>query len=496
MRIFCGLTTAGDAVAAALVNERGGVVATNIVADDPLGYITLCHMWARHSDLASVSVADDGTTQVLTTLARAAGLHTAAANPPQQPSEEPLDNAVHIGRQLAGGELVSGAGGTSAPPLRRLVLSAQAMTSTAHTAQGTLIEVLRQCHPAVLSAWEDPIEPAALELLRVIPDPTSATTVDPNEIAARLEKVADPVRVAQLAGELAMVSTDREVRAEAGVAEAIAAAAEVVLSCHAAIRGLAAAITEQLAPVKRRRPANAGKPLPRPRRSTVNPESAQPPVAAAPPPPAPARGKPSPTPKPAPDPLTVALPNRETPAAQQPDEVAAAPTAAPPQRGVRTTPPRGLDTEGFPRMPEPPEFLEPVTTDLRANGTSAEPDLLSADLPPELDEADDDLLIFSQARSAWFKGPSAIDDGEEWNTPVDEGWRAAAAASDVDANETTGSGLPRRVPQANLVPGSAIFSDSPSEPIKRDASALARHTAGYFRGWGRARRETVGAGSR
>ncbi|MGH8878034.1 MAG: hypothetical protein ACRD0P_11925, partial [Stackebrandtia sp.] len=158
------------------------------------------------------------------------------------------------------------------------------------------------------------------------------------------------------------------------------------------------------------------------------------------------------------------------------------------------------ETEGFPLMPEPPQFIEPAAPAPAATG--AEPDLLSApvsELPTALDEADDDdLLIFSQARSAWFKGPAAIEDSEEaWNFEADEGWRAAEAANDnlKQATETTPSGLPRRVPQANLVPGSAILSDAKPVPINRDATALASRTAGFFRGWSRARRETVGAGT-
>ncbi|HZE41542.1 MAG TPA: hypothetical protein VE172_22310, partial [Stackebrandtia sp.] len=177
--------------------------------------------------------------------------------------------------------------------------------------------------------------------------------------------------------------------------------------------------------------------------------------------------------EPAPEPLTAPLPRRAT-------------VEPPPNE--------------FPRIPEPPQFIEPIFDDIPMSAPSAEHDALSvpaSQLPSGLDD-EDDLLIFSQARSAWFKGPAAIEDTEEaWSFPADEGWRAAEAASNnqEQASETTtGAGLPRRVPQANLVPGSAILSDAPPAPINRDASALAARTAGYFRGWGRARRETVGAG--
>jgi len=45
-------------------------------------------------------------------------------------------------------------------------------------------------------------------------------------------------------------------------------------------------------------------------------------------------------------------------------------------------------------------------------------------------------------------GPSA------WTSPADEGWRAAQAVAAPAAGDTTQAGLPRRVPRANLVPGS------------------------------------------
>lgn len=106
-------------------------------------------------------------------------------------------------------------------------------------------------------------------------------------------------------------------------------------------------------------------------------------------------------------------------------------------------------------------------------------------------ENDGDLLIFAEARSAWFTGE---DTGEhpEWRTPADAGWNAAEAASQPTVGGTTMSGLPRRVPHANLVPGSAANNRERVHvhPINRDAAQLAAHTAGYFRGWNRARQDT------
>ncbi len=44
--------------------------------------------------------------------------------------------------------------------------------------------------------------------------------------------------------------------------------------------------------------------------------------------------------------------------------------------------------------------------------------------------------------------------GQTWNSPADEGWRAARMVASPEAGETTTAGLPKRVPRANLVPGS------------------------------------------
>ncbi|HEY3682926.1 MAG TPA: sensor histidine kinase [Streptosporangiaceae bacterium] len=46
-------------------------------------------------------------------------------------------------------------------------------------------------------------------------------------------------------------------------------------------------------------------------------------------------------------------------------------------------------------------------------------------------------------------------DTSAWRSPGDEGWQAAAAASTPTSGGTTNSGLPKRVPRANLVPGAA-----------------------------------------
>ena len=79
------------------------------------------------------------------------------------------------------------------------------------------------------------------------------------------------------------------------------------------------------------------------------------------------------------------------------------------------------------------------------------------------------LPIFDSLESDWFRrsgqpltaaqrplgaqtAPSPAQGS--WTSPADEGWRAAQALATPAAGETTEAGLPRRVPRANLVPGS------------------------------------------
>ncbi|MFI7513691.1 transposase [Micromonospora echinofusca] len=103
--------------------------------------------------------------------------------------------------------------------------------------------------------------------------------------------------------------------------------------------------------------------------------------------------------------------------------------------------------------------------------------------PPVSDEGDGDLLIFAQAKSAWFVGHDD-ESNLDWSTTADTGWQAAEQAARPAVGAETPAGLPKRVPQANLVPGSPLRDERPLR-IVRDAASLAENTTGYFRGWRR-----------
>ncbi|SEM16417.1 Histidine kinase-, DNA gyrase B-, and HSP90-like ATPase [Nonomuraea pusilla] len=51
--------------------------------------------------------------------------------------------------------------------------------------------------------------------------------------------------------------------------------------------------------------------------------------------------------------------------------------------------------------------------------------------------------------------------GASWSSPADTGFQAAQAAAEPAQGGTTPSGLPRRVPKANLVPGTASLAEPP-----------------------------------
>jgi hypothetical protein len=89
------------------------------------------------------------------------------------------------------------------------------------------------------------------------------------------------------------------------------------------------------------------------------------------------------------------------------------------------------------------------------------------------------------SQDIWPAQPTAGDTSEPvitWAASAsDQGWEAAAAVSSPTTGGTTTAGLPRRVPQANLVPGTA--SQEPVGPVPaRSASATRDRFASFQRG--------------
>ena len=165
----------------------------------------------------------------------------------------------------------------------------------------------------------------------------------------------------------------------------------------------------------------------------------------------------------------------------------------------RITPPWQADDLPEPspllRLVEPPPLADPALRHPADSGRFDPPalrlvDNMAYDSRPVSaphsampgDDGDSDLLIFAAARSAWF---SDENDTIDWTNPNDAGWRAAAQAAEPAYSSATGAGLPKRVPQANLVPGSPFAAPDRPLRIVRDPASIAAHTSGYFSGWRR-----------
>jgi signal transduction histidine kinase len=108
--------------------------------------------------------------------------------------------------------------------------------------------------------------------------------------------------------------------------------------------------------------------------------------------------------------------------------------------------------------------------------------------PAEDPEQTRRLPIFDAVESNWFSGNSKAPGrsgptaaaGSGWASPADEGWRAAEAVDSPSSGGETAAGLPRRSPNANLIPG-AIPSTQPTLP-NRSAAAARDRLAGFQRG--------------
>lgn len=159
-----------------------------------------------------------------------------------------------------------------------------------------------------------------------------------------------------------------------------------------------------------------------------------------------------------------------------------------PPRGAQRPPERanGLSAGGDSRLDGPalrlvsPDSERSASADRADRRTTPENDV-TLSTPPVPDEGDGDLLIFAAARSAWFTREK---EDVTWSSTADSGWQAAEQAATPTVGASTRAGLPRRVPQANLVPGSPLRDERPLR-IVRDAARIAEHTTGYFRGWRR-----------
>jgi hypothetical protein len=74
---------------------------------------------------------------------------------------------------------------------------------------------------------------------------------------------------------------------------------------------------------------------------------------------------------------------------------------------------------------------------------------------------------------------------DQWRTAADEGWQRAMAAAEPPDAGTTRSGLPKRVPQAQLVPGGV--QSGPGNQNRRSPDEVRGLLSAYHRGVQRGR---------
>ena len=115
-----------------------------------------------------------------------------------------------------------------------------------------------------------------------------------------------------------------------------------------------------------------------------------------------------------------------------------------------------------------------------SEGTSSASD--GVVVPPTADRGEEQRLpVFNSVESSWFRegrgAPTLASSnpapGDRWSSPADVGWRAASAANSPASAGSTTAGLPKRMPNANLVPG-AIPSPEPVIPSRSPAAARER----------------------
>ncbi|HEX4661830.1 MAG TPA: hypothetical protein VH307_30925, partial [Streptosporangiaceae bacterium] len=114
------------------------------------------------------------------------------------------------------------------------------------------------------------------------------------------------------------------------------------------------------------------------------------------------------------------------------------------------------------------------------------------------------LPIFEAVESDWFRrGRQAVGRSDQiekvgngWvSSAADAGWRAAEVAHAPSSSGVTAAGLPKRVPQANLVPGAAAASAAASSVgPTRSAAATRDRFASFQRGVRKGRAAATGDG--
>jgi len=88
--------------------------------------------------------------------------------------------------------------------------------------------------------------------------------------------------------------------------------------------------------------------------------------------------------------------------------------------------------------------------------------------------------------STWEPPPASAAPPPAWHTAADDGWRAARSAAEAPVRTSTRTGLPKRVPQAQLVPGGVSDGDA-AAAVQRNPEDVRGLLSAYHRGVQRGR---------
>ncbi|GII83073.1 hypothetical protein Ssi03_10630 [Sphaerisporangium siamense] len=132
-----------------------------------------------------------------------------------------------------------------------------------------------------------------------------------------------------------------------------------------------------------------------------------------------------------------------------------------PSAGAYGGPPTGPAADPVPR---------PRSRRFDASDLDAVTGPLPAVRPSPMEQEEEFLPIFASVESAWFRRADPAQEEKEdtgvWRqNPADAGWQAAAVVKEPVRDGTTTAGLPKRVPKANLVPGSASAAEAATSPV-------------------------------
>jgi hypothetical protein len=192
-------------------------------------------------------------------------------------------------------------------------------------------------------------------------------------------------------------------------------------------------------------------------------------------------------------------PAQSTPAASAPPPAASTgPIPSVPGNGMSPTFGTSLSGDG---ASQPPRLPTRPVRNLGSDPGSARREVVVPPAGP--DGQGNRLPIFESVESDWFRrgrhsadrpnsgaaapagaAAAAPENGNNtggWSaSAADEGWRAAEASSKPASGGVTLSGLPKRVPKANLVPGTVGASAEPEAPAPVRSAAVTRQRFASF----------------